>query len=61
LNDDPEVLARRDREIDETVLAAWRAFNDLRLVDKSVALEQLELRLQIELAGHERAMVERLH
>jgi hypothetical protein len=60
-SDERAALARREREIDEAALAARCAFNDLRLVDKFVALERLEYRLEVELAGHERAMVERLN
>jgi hypothetical protein len=56
-----EAFARREREINEAVLAACRAINDLCLVDKFVALERLEYRLEVELAGHELAMVERLN
>jgi hypothetical protein len=58
--DDPDKL-RRDLEIAEAVLAAWRCFLDLRLADKFEALDPLEQRLQLELALFERAQVDHVN
>jgi hypothetical protein len=58
--DDPAAI-RRDFEIAEAALAAWRAFLDLRLEQKFEAYELLGQRLEIELAMFERAQVERVN
>jgi hypothetical protein len=62
MTDDETERRRREKQIIEAALAAWRCFLDLRLEDKFMALEMLEQRLEQELAGWELAQLEgRLH